>query len=195
MTPFSAGPLTTSQAQKLTELARMMEQFTRLTVSPPLNISRPAGIPCISIAQTGFSSEFTQDQENNYGITSNDSWETTPVVATAPVTGRYLISFKVDGTVKISAGLSAGTANVDTPSLKARISYSTGATNGPLTVVTANALDVTNAQSTAAVWTKDMTEGETATAQVLRQRGTGTATFTTSLIDYISINLTTIPGN
>lgn len=48
-TPFTPGELTGPQARALNEMARIAEQFSRLTVAPPLSLTRPAGIPAIRI--------------------------------------------------------------------------------------------------------------------------------------------------
>ena len=48
-TPFTPGELTGPQARALNELARVTEQFSRLTVAAPLSLTRPAGIPAIRI--------------------------------------------------------------------------------------------------------------------------------------------------
>lgn len=47
--PFTSGELTTQQARHLNEITRTVEQFSRLSVAPPLSLTRPAGIPSIRL--------------------------------------------------------------------------------------------------------------------------------------------------
>lgn len=52
-TPFTPGELTSAQARALNEMQRFAEQFSRLSVSPPLSLTRAAGIPCLRVEGAG----------------------------------------------------------------------------------------------------------------------------------------------
>jgi hypothetical protein len=104
MNEFTPGQLTTSQARRLNELSRMMESWSRLTVSPPLNISRPAGIPTISMPTPESVTEPTgSGNADDYAITSNDTWEDTGMSVTLTGPGSYIVFATVTADAAVSA--------------------------------------------------------------------------------------------
>ena len=66
-TPFTPGELTGPQARALNELARVAEQFSRLTVAAPLSLTRPAGIPAIRVDDIGGMDIFLVEITGNSG--------------------------------------------------------------------------------------------------------------------------------
>jgi hypothetical protein len=52
MSTFRPGPLSADDAARLTELARELGAWRRLSVSPPLSLRRVAGIPLLSVRPT-----------------------------------------------------------------------------------------------------------------------------------------------
>lgn len=108
-TPFTPGELTTAQARQLNELLRTREQFARLTVAAPLRLSRPAGIPCISLDQSGFPEplEYAETAVSGGGggvnITADNTW-TVAATLSVPSAGRYLFQGQLSVTAQISAG-------------------------------------------------------------------------------------------
>ena len=106
-TPFTPGELTGPQARALNELARITEQFSRLTVAPPLSLTRPAGIPAIRMesastsAFIGAAAKGTTTQSIANNTPTNISWDDTefdtssfwsggdPTKLTVPEDGYY----------------------------------------------------------------------------------------------------------
>ena len=76
---FTPGELTGPQARALNELARITEQFSRLTVAPPLSLTRPAGIPAIRLDDNVASPAFVGAQVYTTGSTTIPSGTATEI--------------------------------------------------------------------------------------------------------------------
>ena len=87
-TRFTPGELTGPQAAALNEMARVGEQFSRLTVAPPLSLTRPAGIPAIRLDTTTLTGDVLAESTANNGAI--------PPVHTAKRKTRDTSNFVVD---------------------------------------------------------------------------------------------------
>lgn len=104
---FRNGSLTSSQAAKLNEMARQLDQLSRLTVAAPLGMSRVGGSPVITApGLQGFPAELTStfDSATGYDWTRCriDRSTATPSVETDPQTGSY--AFTPDNNETLSIG-------------------------------------------------------------------------------------------
>lgn len=99
---FSPGELTAREVAQLREMLRAKEAFTRLSVSPPLNLTRAAGIPNIGIdiKSIDMTYEIQWASSFPYTISSTDVWEDTgtSLQITLPDAGTYIVFVTIYGT-------------------------------------------------------------------------------------------------
>lgn len=111
---FRPGPLSLTDADRLTRLERQVDALARLTAAPPLRVRTPGGVPVVSLdAGAGGAALSSQQAGLISGFTltgASNTWQdVTGLSLTVAATGLHLVMYSLSALIYASnpAGITA----------------------------------------------------------------------------------------